>query len=63
MDPLRTPLMIADYCRRAKTEAFTTGELWPLTLWEKLGCGNPIGLDHVSAESAETHHSVPRRAK
>jgi endonuclease/exonuclease/phosphatase family metal-dependent hydrolase len=37
----------AEYCRRAKTEAFTAQELRLLTRWENLGCRNPIGLDHV----------------
>lgn len=42
-----TNALTADYCRRAKTEAFTTEALRPLTRWENLGCRNPIGLDHV----------------
>jgi endonuclease/exonuclease/phosphatase family metal-dependent hydrolase len=36
-----------EFCRRAKSEAFTREELRPLTRSENLGCRNPIGLDHV----------------
>jgi endonuclease/exonuclease/phosphatase family metal-dependent hydrolase len=47
-----TNAVTADYCRRAKTEAFTIEALRPLTLWENLGCRNPIGLDHVLVSSS-----------
>lgn len=36
-----------EFCRRAKSEAFTREQLRPLTRSENLGCRNPIGLDHV----------------
>ena len=42
-----TNALTVEFCRRAKTEAFTSTELRPLTRWENLGCRNPIGLDHV----------------
>jgi endonuclease/exonuclease/phosphatase family metal-dependent hydrolase len=47
-----TNAVTADYCRRAKTEAFTIEALRPLTRWENLGCRNPIGLDHVLVSSS-----------
>jgi hypothetical protein len=54
LDQLELPdaVLTTDYCQRAKTEAFTTEALRPLTRSENLGCRNPIGLDHVLVSQA-----------